>query len=124
MGEREDRDAPVDPPIMCGKTVEVVAPAGFDDLVAGWAKTESPPILVLLDFDGAADPLSLCSEAGAGDVIVSQENLSDHAVRAGRADFFVVSNNRDGLERVEREVLVILDVRTQISSCRGTHACA
>ncbi|PKI29460.1 hypothetical protein CRG98_048831, partial [Punica granatum] len=63
MGERENQNAHIDLPIMCSKAVEVVAPAGFDDLMAGGAKTESPPILVLLDFNGAVDPLSLCSKA-------------------------------------------------------------
>ncbi|PKI41226.1 hypothetical protein CRG98_038383, partial [Punica granatum] len=43
-----------------GEAMKMVALAGLDDLMTGRAKAESPPVFVLLDLNGAADPLSAC----------------------------------------------------------------
>ncbi|PKI67498.1 hypothetical protein CRG98_012082 [Punica granatum] len=98
MGKRGNWNGSVELPIVCGEAVEVVALAGFDDLMARGAKAKSSPVLVLFDFNGAVDPLSVCPEAGAGDVIVAQLNLPYHAIGARWADLSVVPNDRDGLE--------------------------
>ncbi|PKI61751.1 hypothetical protein CRG98_017863, partial [Punica granatum] len=71
-GYRGNWNAPVELPIVCGEAVKVVALVGLDDLMAGGAKAESSLVLVLFDFNGAIDPLPVCSEAGAEDVIVVQ----------------------------------------------------
>ncbi|PKI30844.1 hypothetical protein CRG98_048765, partial [Punica granatum] len=63
MGEWENQEAPVDLPIVCYKVAEMTAAAGFDDFVAGGAKAKSPPMLVLFNLNGAANPLSVYSKA-------------------------------------------------------------
>ncbi|PKI62330.1 hypothetical protein CRG98_017331 [Punica granatum] len=78
----------------------MVAPTGFDDFVTGGAKAESPPVIVFLDFNRAADPLFARPEAGAGDVVAAQKHLPYHAI---------VPDDGDGFERMEWEVLVIAD---------------
>ncbi|PKI49824.1 hypothetical protein CRG98_029801 [Punica granatum] len=92
---------------MRGETVEVFASTGFNNLVAGRAKTESPPVLVLFDLDGAVDPLPMCFEPGTRNVVMAQQDLPHHAVSAGRTDLSVVLDDGDGVERVEGEVLIV-----------------
>ncbi|PKI56796.1 hypothetical protein CRG98_022808 [Punica granatum] len=87
----------------------MVAPAGFNDFMAGGAKAESPPMLILFNFDGAADPLPARPKAGAGDVIVAQDDFPYHAVGAGWSDLSVIPNDGDGLEGVEGQVFIVSD---------------
>ncbi|PKI70616.1 hypothetical protein CRG98_008990 [Punica granatum] len=81
--------------------------------MAGGAKAESPSMLVLLNFNGAVDPLSARPKAGAGDVVVAQENLPYHAIDAGWFDLSVIPNDGDGLEGVEWQIFIVsnADVR-------------
>ncbi|PKI43294.1 hypothetical protein CRG98_036316, partial [Punica granatum] len=66
--------------------MKMVALAGLDDLMTGGAKAKPPPVFVLLDLNGAVDPLSACPKAGAGNIVVAQEKLPYHAVGAGREE--------------------------------------
>ncbi|OWM89020.1 hypothetical protein CDL15_Pgr017636 [Punica granatum] len=80
--------------------------------MTGGAKAESPPVVVLLDLNGAVDPLSACPKAGAGNIVVAQEKLPYHVVGAGWSTLSVVSDDGDGFEGVEREVFIV-PVRTR-----------
>ncbi|PKI59639.1 hypothetical protein CRG98_019976 [Punica granatum] len=96
--------------------MEMVAPAGLNNFVAGGAKAESPHMLILFNFNGAADSLPACPKAGARDVIVAQKDFPYHAVGAGQSDLSVISNDGDGLEGVEGEVFVVSDA--DVGNCR------
>ncbi|OWM88837.1 hypothetical protein CDL15_Pgr020791 [Punica granatum] len=83
---------------MRGEMVEVFALTGLNNLLARRAKTESPPVLVLFNLDGAIDPLPLCSKPGTRNVVVTQKDLLDHAVSTRWTNLSIVPNDGDGLE--------------------------
>ncbi|PKI42144.1 hypothetical protein CRG98_037460 [Punica granatum] len=109
MGERRNHDALIESPVIRCEVVEVPALACLENLVAGWAKTEFPPVLVLFHIDGAGDTLAVCLEAGTGDVVVLQPNLPNHAVSTGWTNLSVIPDDGDDLERMEGDVLISID---------------
>ncbi|PKI26179.1 hypothetical protein CRG98_049132, partial [Punica granatum] len=72
-------------------------------------KSRVPSYAYTLQLQWAVDPLPARPTAGAGDVVVAQENFPYHAVGAGWSDLFVISNDGDGLEEVEGHIFVVSD---------------
>ncbi|PKI30860.1 hypothetical protein CRG98_048749, partial [Punica granatum] len=58
-------------------------------------------MLILLNFNGAIDPLPARPKADAGNVVVAQKDFPYHAVGAGRSDLSIIPNDGDGLEGVK-----------------------
>ncbi|PKI67528.1 hypothetical protein CRG98_012112 [Punica granatum] len=104
LGERWDRDAPGEPPIVCSETVEVPNSVSLYYFMIGGAKSESPPIPILLYLDGAVDPLCTCPEPISdrgdcvkgvkGDALVfPNANIRDSRLLVDRVIFFTIDND-------------------------------
>ncbi|PKI59081.1 hypothetical protein CRG98_020536 [Punica granatum] len=109
MREGRNWNAPGELSVMSCEAVKMLVAACLNDLMAGGAKAESPPIPTFLHLKKVKDSLCMCSKTGSRDVVAPQQNFPYHAIGSRWTHFSVVLDRGDGIKRVEREILVFAD---------------